>query len=57
MASQPPVSDVKRAKPQLNVYTSLLVIAFLLGVLGIVALVLDNSNASGQGPFDIATGR
>jgi hypothetical protein len=57
MATTAPASDVKRAKPQLNVYTSLLLIALLMGILGVSVLWWMNTDATGQGPFDTASGR
>jgi hypothetical protein len=57
MATTAPASDVKRAKPQLNVYTSLLLIALLMGILGATVVAMMNMDATGQGPFDTAAGR
>jgi len=57
MASTAPASDVKRAKPQLNVYTSLLLIALLMGILGATVVAMMNMDATGQGPFDTASVR
>ena len=57
MANAAPASDVKRAKPQLNVYTSLLLIALLMGILGATVVAMMNMDATGQGPFDTASGR
>jgi hypothetical protein len=57
MATTAPAADVKRAKPQLNVYTSLLLIALLMGILGVSVLWWMNTDATGQGPFDTASGR
>ncbi|MFZ4466706.1 MAG: hypothetical protein ACOYO7_06565 [Phycisphaerales bacterium] len=57
MATTAPASDVKRAKPQLNVYTSLLLIALLMGILGATVVAMMNMDATGQGPFDTASGR
>ena len=57
MADAAAKSDVKRAKPQLNVYTSLLLVAVLLAILGTTVVSLMNMDATGQGPFDIASGR
>jgi len=57
MASTAPASDVKRAKPQLNVYTSLLLIALLMGILGATVVAMMNMDATGQGPFDSASVR
>ncbi|MFM9145916.1 MAG: hypothetical protein ACKORL_11340 [Phycisphaerales bacterium] len=57
MADAAAKSDVKRAKPQLNVYTSLLLVAVLLAILGTTVVSLMNMDASGQGPLDVASGR
>ncbi len=57
MATTAPASDVKRAKPQLNVYTSLLLIALLMGILGATVLAMMNMDATGQGPVDTASVR
>ena len=57
MATAATTSDVKRAKPQLNVYTGLLTIALLLAVFGAGVIALMNMDASGQGPFDMIRGR
>jgi cell division protein FtsN len=57
MADAAAKSDVKRAKPQLNVYTSLLLVAVLVAILGTTVVSLMNMDATGQGPFDVASGR
>jgi hypothetical protein len=57
MATTAPASDVKRAKPQLNVYTSLLLIALLMGILGATVVAMLNIDATAQGPFHTASGR
>jgi hypothetical protein len=57
MADAAAKSDVKRAKPQLNVYTSLLLVAVLIAILGTTVVSLTNMDATGQGPFDVASGR
>ena len=57
MADAAAKSDVKRAKPQLNVYTSLLLVAVLVAILGATVVSLMNMDATGQGPFDVASGR
>ncbi|MFM7799948.1 MAG: hypothetical protein ACKOEL_08825 [Planctomycetota bacterium] len=57
MAAATPANEVKRAKPQLNVYTGLLTIALLLAVFGAGVIALMNMDASGQGPFDMIRGR
>ena len=57
MADAAAKSDVKRAKPQLYVYTSLLLVAVLLAILGTTVVSLMNMDATGQGPFDVASGR
>jgi hypothetical protein len=57
MAAATPANEVKRAKPQLNVYTGLLVIALLLALFGAGVIALMNMDASGQGPFDMIRGR
>ena len=57
MADAAARTDVKRAKPQLNVYTSLLLVAVLIAILGTTVVSLMNMDATGQGPFDVASGR
>ena len=57
MADAAAKSDVKRAKPLLNVYTSLLLVAVLIAILGTTVVSLMNMDATGQGPFDVASGR
>ena len=57
MADAAAKTDVKRAKAQLNVYTSLLLVAVLLAILGTTVVSLMNMDATGQGPFDVASGR
>jgi hypothetical protein len=48
-----PTTEVKRAKPQLNVYTALLVVALLMAILGVAAIAKLNMDATGQAsPFD-----
>jgi hypothetical protein len=48
---------VKRAKPQLNVYTGLLVIAVLMAIFGTAVVAMMNMDVTGQGPFDMASSR
>ena len=57
MATGKPAPEVKRDKPRLNVYTGLLVAALLLSVMGATVIAMMNMDASGQGPFDLATQR
>jgi hypothetical protein len=57
MADAAAKTDVKRAKAQLNVYTSLLLVAVLIAILGTTVVSLMNMDATGQGPFDMASGR
>jgi hypothetical protein len=57
MADAAAKTDVKRAKAQLNVYTSLLLVAVLIAILGTTVVSLMNMDATGQGPFDVASGR
>jgi hypothetical protein len=57
MATPASTTDVKRARPQLNVYTSLLLVATLLAILGVTTVAMMNMDATGQGPFDAANGR
>lgn len=55
-----PSTEVKRARPQLNVYTSLLVVALLMAILGVAAIAKINMDVTGQtNPFDpvSSTGR
>jgi len=57
MADAAAKTDVKRAKAQLNVYTSLLLVAVLIAILGTTVVSLMNMDATGQGPFDVTSGR
>ena len=57
MANAAPASDVKRAKPQLNVYTGLLTVALLLVILACTVVAMMNMDVSGKGPFDMVGGR
>lgn len=57
MASASPATEVKRAKPQLNVYTGLLVVALLMAILGAAVIAKMNMDVTGQGPFDLAPSR
>lgn len=57
MANAAPASDVKRSKPQLNVYTGLLTVALLLVILAGTVVAMMNMDVSGKGPFDMATSR
>jgi hypothetical protein len=57
MATTATATDAKRAKPQLNVYTALLTVALLLAILGSAVVAMMNMDATGQGPFDVASGR
>ena len=50
-------SDAKRAKPRLDVYAALLTIALLLCVFGATVVAMMNMDTTGQGPFDVASGR
>ena len=52
-----PTTAVKRAKPQLNVYTGLLVIAVLMAMFGTAVVAMMNMDVSGQGPFDMVSTR
>ena len=47
-------TDVKRAKPQLNVYTGLLTVALLMAIFGAVVISMMNMDVTGKGPFDLA---
>lgn len=50
-----PTTEVKRAKPQLNVYTSLLVVALLMALFGVAAIAKINMDVTGgSSPFDAA---
>ena len=53
----PPTNAVKRAKPQLNVYTGLLVVAVLMAMFGTAVVAMMNMDVSGQGPFDMVSAR
>ena len=53
----PPTTAVKRAKPQLNVYTGLLVVAVLMAMFGTAVVAMMNMDVSGQGPFDMVNAR
>jgi hypothetical protein len=57
MAATTTATDAKRAKPQLNVYTALLTVSLLLAILGSAVVAMMNMDATGQGPFDVASGR
>ena len=57
MAATTTATDAKRAKPQLNVYTALLTVSLLLAILGSAVVAVMNMDATGQGPFDIASSR
>jgi len=57
MAATTTATDAKRAKPQLNVYTALLTVSLLLAILGSAVVAVMNMDATGQGPFDVASGR
>ena len=52
-----PTNAVKRAKPQLNVYTGLLVVAVLMAMFGTAVVAMMNMDVSGQGPFDMVSAR
>ena len=52
-----PTTAVKRAKPQLNVYTGLLVVAVLMAMFGTAVVAMMNMDVSGQGPFDMVNAR
>ncbi len=52
-----PNPDVKRARPQMNVYTCLLLVATLMGIVAVTAVALSNMHATGDGPFDVAKSR
>lgn len=47
-------SEVRRAKPQLNVYAGLLAAAMLFGILGVTVLFLQNSAVSDSSGIDAA---
>ena len=57
MAATTTATDAKRAKPQLNVYTALLTVSLLLAILGSAVVAVMNMDATGQGPFDVASSR
>ena len=57
MAATTTATDAKRAKPQLNVYTALLTVSLLLAIVGSAVVAMMNMDATGQGPFDVASGR
>ena len=57
MATAATTSDVKRAKPQLNVYTGLLTVALLMVILAAAVVAKMNTDVTGQGPFDTASAR
>ena len=52
-----PTTEVKRARPTLNVYTALLVVALLVGITGGTFIAIANMDGSGKGPFDRASKR
>lgn len=45
-------NEVRRAKPQLNVYAGLLAAALLFGILGVTVLVLQNAGVSDSSGID-----
>jgi hypothetical protein len=52
-----PNSDLKRARPQLNVYTSLLVVALLVALLGVALIAKMNTDTTGSAnPFEPVKG-
>lgn len=53
----PPTNAAKRAKPHLNVYTGLLVVAVLMAMFGTAVVAMMNMDVSGQGPFDMVNAR
>jgi hypothetical protein len=57
MATAATTSDVKRAKPQLNVYTGLLTVALLLVMMAGAWVAKMNMDATKAGPFDTASSR
>jgi hypothetical protein len=56
MATATP-NDSKRARPRLDVYAGLLAVALLLCVFGATVVAMMNMDATGQGPFDMISGR
>ena len=52
-----PTNAVKRAKPQLNIYTGLLVVAVLMAMFGTAVVAMINMDVSDKGPFDIVNAR
>ena len=46
-----PTTAVKRAKPQLNVYTGLLVVAVLMAMFGTAVVAMMNDDASDNRGF------
>ena len=52
-----PTTEVKRARPSLNVYTALLLVALLVGITGAAFIAMSNMDVSGQGPFDLVSKR
>jgi hypothetical protein len=57
MATAATTSDVKRAKPQLNVYTGLLTVALLMVIMAAAVVAKMNMDVTNQGPFDTASAR
>ncbi len=57
MATAATTSDVKRAKPQLNVYTGLLTVALLMVILAAAVIAKMNDDTTGKGPFETASSR
>ncbi len=48
-----PTTEVKRARPQLNIYTALLVVAALMAIFGVAAIAKLNMDVNGgASPFD-----
>jgi hypothetical protein len=53
-----PTTEVKRARPQLNIYTALLVVALLMAILGVAAIAKLNMDTTGApSPFDSVPAR
>ena len=48
MSPAAPASDVKRAKPSLNVYTGLLTVSLLIAIFGVTVIAMQNADVSSK---------
>ena len=54
MNTPAPASDVRRAKPRLDVYASLLAVALLLSMVGVAVVAMQNSAVSDASGIEAA---